>query len=526
MGCGTCSSGGGTPSGCGDKGHCASGGCNRLNVFDWLANIDYPDGVQQFNIVEVRFKGNRKDFFVNTAGLDLYNGQYVSVEATSGHDIGQVSLKGELVRLQMKKKNVDEKSPDLKKIYRIATDSDIAKLTEARERESEIMQRARQVIIDMKIDMKLSDVEFQGDKSKVTFYYTADERVDFRELIKKYAEEFRTRIEMRQIGARQESALLGGLGSCGRELCCSSWLTDFKSVSTSAARYQNLSLNPMKLAGQCGRLKCCLNYELDTYMDALKDFPNDARRLQTVIGNAELVKTDIFKKLMMYTYPTLSDNTIYALTVDKVKEIQEQNQRGEKPESLEYLAAQMAILLDDADEETEPDFESDLTDNLNRFDERKKKKKKKPNNNQNRPRPDQNAVATDGTAPRPANPNQNRPRPEVKATSADGTQVAKPANPNQNQNRDRNQQPRREDGRPPAPRREDNRNQQPRPEQQARKTAPNPMVQKPDAPNLNTTTEGGEQTGNPPRPKNNRNRNKNRRNFKKPGAEGGAPSGE
>ncbi len=506
MGCGTCSSGGSTPSGCGDKGHCASGGCNRLNVFDWLSNIDYPDGVQQFNIVEVRFKGNRKDFFVNTAGLDLYNGQFVSVEATSGHDIGQISLKGELVRLQMKKKNVDEKNPDLKKIYRIATDSDIAKLNEAREKESEIMQRARQIIIDMKIDMKLSDVEFQGDKSKVTFYYTADERVDFRELIKKYAEEFRTRIEMRQIGARQESGLLGGLGSCGRELCCSSWLTDFKSVSTSAARYQNLSLNPMKLAGQCGRLKCCLNYELDTYMDALKDFPSDARRLQTVIGNAELVKTDIFKKLMMYTYPTLSDNTIYALTVVKVKEIQEQNKKGEKPDSLEYLAAQMAILLEDADEETEPDFESDLTDNLNRFDQRKKKKKKKPNNN-----------------------NQNRPRPEVNAAAVDGaTPVVKPANPNQNsnQNRDRNQPNRREDGRPNAPRREDNRPQQPRPEQQARRTEQTPVVKKSAEPTANTPTEGGEQTGNQPRPKNNRNRNKNRRNFKKPGADGGAPSGE
>lgn len=307
-------------------------GCNKLDVYDWLGHMDMPTNYTPFNIVEVRFKGSRKDFFINSGNLYLEMGEPVAVEpATGGFDIGHVSLTGELVRLQLKKNKVSEESVT-KKIYRKASDIDIKKWQEAKDAEWETMHRARKFALDLGLSMKISDVDYQGDKSKATFYYTAEGRVDFRELIKRMAEAFRIRIEMRQIGMRQEASRLGGIGSCGRELCCSTWLTDFKTVSTSAARYQNLSLNTLKLAGQCGKLKCCLNYELDSYMDALKDIPNNIERIDTKKGTAWLQKTDIFKKIMWFSYP--GEENWIPLSVELVRELVKQNKEGIKPEDI------------------------------------------------------------------------------------------------------------------------------------------------------------------------------------------------
>jgi len=383
MGCGSCSSGGCSPAGCGDKGHCASGGCNRLNVHDWLSNLDLPWGQKPFEYVEVRFKENRKEFFRNVNQLDLYQNEWVVVEAQQGHDVGQVTLKGELVRLQMKRRRVSEEDPGIKKIYRKATPQDLQKLAELREQEAEVAYKAKEIIKSCKLNMKLSDVEFQGDRAKIIFYYTAEERVDFRELIRLLADSFKARVEMRQIGPRQEAARIGGLGVCGRELCCSSWLTDFKSVSTSAARYQNLSLNPAKLAGQCGRLKCCLNYELETYMDALQAFPKDARFLNTQTASYELVKTDIFKRQMWYQVQgkagEFTEVNAIPLSIEQVLEVKAMNKAGEKPVALEAMVQAVEVEL-----EEEPDFELEAEGILDRFDgsrRPKKKKKKKPSGN-------------------------------------------------------------------------------------------------------------------------------------------------
>ena len=273
MACASCSTKDGSPKGCKNNGTCGTDSCNKLTVFDWLANMSLPNGEKPFNWVEVRYKNGRKEYYLNSENLTLSIGDVVATQAKAGHDIGVVTLTGELVRVQMKRKNIPEDTQDALKIYRKATQKDIDIWSDARDKEEPMKVKARQFAIDLKLQMKISDIEFQGDASKATFYYTAEDRVDFRELIKIFAREFRTRIEMKQVGFRQEAARLGGIGSCGRELCCSTWLTDFRSVSTSAARYQQLSLNPQKLAGQCGKLKCCLNYELDTYLDALKGFP-------------------------------------------------------------------------------------------------------------------------------------------------------------------------------------------------------------------------------------------------------------
>ncbi|MCA5005387.1 PSP1 domain-containing protein [Sphingobacterium bovistauri] len=380
MGCGSCSSGGGcgtssklgtVPAGCNNNGTCMTSGCNKLDVYDWLSDMDLPSNYKPFNVVEVRFKGSRKDFFVNTDNLYLEMGEMVAVEpSTGGYDIGHVSLTGELVRLQLKKNNVNPETVE-KKIYRKANEADVAKFNAAKELEWETMHKARKLALDLGLSMKISDVDYQGDKTKATFYYTAEGRVDFRELIKKMAESFRIRIEMRQIGMRQEASRLGGIGSCGRELCCSTWLTDFKTVSTSAARYQNLSLNTLKLAGQCGKLKCCLNYELDSYMDALKDIPNDVDRIETRSGVAYLQKTDIFKKTMWFSFP--GAESWIPLPISKVKELAELNKKGEKPESLgqptEKVEVAKPVILD---------YENVVgQDSLTRLDEKNKKRKKK-----------------------------------------------------------------------------------------------------------------------------------------------------
>lgn len=329
-GCATCSTGQGVVSGCKNSGGCASGGCNKMNVFDWLSHME-ESIADKFNVVEVRFKNGRKEFFRNERPLELTTGDPVVVDVPNGHHIGYVSLQGELVRLQMKKKKVDD-DEEVRTIYRIATGKDMERFDEVQNREMPTLFRTRQIIDNLGLEMKLTDVEFQADNTKATFYYSADERVDFRELIKVLASEFKIRVEMRQISLRQEAGRLGGIGSCGRELCCSTWLSDFKSVSTSAARYQNLSLNPSKLSGQCGRLKCCLNYELETYVEALEGIPELKGPLVTQKGEAKLQKTDIFRRIMWFGYD--NENTWHPISTDRVVEIIELNANNEVPATL------------------------------------------------------------------------------------------------------------------------------------------------------------------------------------------------
>ena len=380
MACTSCSTGkDGQPKGCKNNGTCGTDGCNKLTVFDWLSNMSLPGGVEPFDIVEVRFKNGRKHFFKNTEKLSLSIGDVVATEASPGHDVGIVTLTGELVRVQMKKKKVDQDSPEVLKIYRKASQKDIDVWQEARDREEKIQQRSRQIAIRLKLSMKISDIEFQGDGSKATFYYTAEDRVDFRQLIKEFAREFNTRIEMKQIGLRQEAARLGGIGSCGRELCCSTWLTDFRSVSTSAARYQQLSLNPQKLAGQCGKLKCCLNYELDTYLEALKSFPKTDVKLKTKKGTAVCQKIDIFKGLLWYAYEGEWMNW-HQLTPEQANKIIARNKKDEPVGSLEEY--EVLLQLDDKEEKG---FNNSVSeDSLTRFDKPKQPRKKRNNKRKKR----------------------------------------------------------------------------------------------------------------------------------------------
>ncbi|KAA2219183.1 PSP1 domain-containing protein [Maribacter flavus] len=386
MGCSSCSTGkDGQPKGCKNNGTCGTDGCNKLTVFDWLSNMSLPNGERPFEYVEVRFKNSRKEFFRNTENLSLSIGDVVATQAQSGHDVGMVTLTGELVRVQMKRKKIDPSKEEIPKVYRKATQKDIDIWQKCRNREEEIKKRSREIAIILNLQMKISDVEFQGDGSKATFYYTAEDRVDFRQLIKDMAKAFGIRIEMRQIGYRQEAQRLGGIGSCGRELCCSTWLTDFRSVSTSAARYQQLSLNPQKLAGQCGKLKCCLNYELDVYLDALKDFPPQDTKLFTEKGLAFCQKTDIFKELLWFSYKDEPANW-HVLSKDQVNEIIEKNKKKEKVPSLEIYAADNIV-------EDKVVFENVVgQDSLTRFDRPKKNSKgnrnrnRKKNTNKNRKR--------------------------------------------------------------------------------------------------------------------------------------------
>ncbi len=371
MGCNSCASGtGGQPRGCRNNGTCGTDGCNKLTVFDWLSNMSLPANMEPFNAVEVRFKNGRKEFFQNPEDITLSIGDIIATEASPGHDIGIVTLTGELVRVQMKKKKMPLKIESLPKVYRKASQKDIDIWQACRDRENAIQKRSREIAIRLGLRMKISDVEFQGDGSKVIFYYTAEERVDFRELIKEFARTFNTRIEMKQIGFRQEAARLGGIGSCGRELCCSTWLTDFRSVNTTAARYQQLSLNPQKLAGQCGKLKCCLNYELDTYLEALNSFPNTETKLETEKGTASCQKIDIFKGRLWYAYEKEGMNW-HELTVEKANEIIERNKKGEKPLALEEFA------LDIPPPETTQFNDLVGQDSLTRFDSPKQKNNKR-----------------------------------------------------------------------------------------------------------------------------------------------------
>lgn len=422
MGCTSCATDNGLPKGCKSHGSCASGACNMMNTFDWLAEMPIAfgssDGPEYY---EISFNGgSRKEFYKNDNKVPVHTGDWAVVDTSMGYDIGQITLSGELVKLQMRKKKVKERNTDFRNILRIPVEAEFELMKEAKALEQEIMVRARAIARTLKLDMKIGQVEFQADKKKATFYYTAEDRVDFRELIKEYAREFKVKIEMRQIGARQEAGKIGGIGSCGRELCCSTWLTDFKSVSTNAARYQNLSINLAKLSGQCGRLKCCLNYELDTYMEALQDFPKKADKLETESGIVFLTKTDILKRLMWYTYA--GDPNFYPLTVEQVADIIDLNENGKKAQPLGQI-----VIIEEApeDEEVEADYADTVGQiTLNALEKSSKKRKKK------RKGGGSGGGQKDGNKPQQANQrqgdNQQRQRNE-----------GKPSNNSRNQQRNK-----------------------------------------------------------------------------------------
>lgn len=387
-----------------------TGGCGKLNVFDWLANMEMPGGKRSNAYVEVRFKNTRKEYFRVPENLDLTAGTIVKVEALSGYDIGAVTLTGELVRVQMAKRKTRDLK-ELRSIIGLPSQEEIDHWQEARSLEKSTMLKTRLTVDELKLQMKISDVEYQADRTKATFFYTADDRVDFRELIKILADQFKIRVEMRQIGARQEAGRVGGIGSCGRELCCSTWLTDFRSVSTSAARYQQLAINPIKLAGQCGKLKCCLNYELDSYMEAVKEFPDSNTSLKTKKGKAYNQKTDIFKRKMWFSYPD-EPSKFYELGLDRVKEIMELNEKGTFPQDLEDY-----VEIPELDN-TEPDYENVVgQDSLTRFDQKAKKKNKR---SKGRSRKNPNAAPTNkkpskrGPSNRPSKPKKGVGKPTGK----------------------------------------------------------------------------------------------------------------
>lgn len=428
-----------------------------MNAYDWFDSMQQPTQSEYNNVYEIRFKNTRKGFFRNANGLSLITGDFVAVESDRGFDVGQISLGGILAQLQMRKKKVRGGLDKVKKIYRRATKEDLEKLQLARSREQETLVRSREIVRLLNLDMKMSEVEYQGDNTKAIFYYISDQRVDFRELIKLLANEFRIRIEMKQIGLRFESALVGGIGSCGRELCCATWLSDFKTVSTAAARYQNLSLNPMKISGQCGRLKCCLNFELDSYLDALKDIPK-VDRIETEMGMAYLQKTDIFKRTLWFSYA--GESSWIAMEADKVMEMAAMNKKGIRPASLHSLDKEIA------EEDKEADFVDVVGQSIPREDPKRKKKKKK--------KPGQEG---------PSNANRSRePRAESSAPAAEGEVPAKPEG--QDQRGPRPQNPQRQGGQRPQGQGRDNRG--PRPQNQQKQGGPRP--------------EGEEQRG--PRPQN------------------------
>lgn len=500
MACATCSSG--SPGGCQNNGHCATGGCNKMNTYDWLSEYDFEDPTGT-DIIELSFKkGARKEFFRNHPSHPAQTKDFVVVDIGNGYDVGEVSLTGELVRLQMKKKRTKEQTITFP-VIRIANDRDIERLNEYRRLEKSAMIRARAITATLGLDMKVSDVEFRGDGRKATFYYTAEGRVDFRELVRLYAKEFQVKVEMRQIGARQEAGRIGGIGSCGRELCCSTWLMDFKSVNTHAARYQNLSINQAKLSGQCGRLKCCLNYELDTYMEAIEEFPQDVDVIRFQGGSASLIKMDIFKRLLYYSVEIeRSRNTIIALPLERVKIIKEMNLRGQLPDQL----------MDPKDivaEEEKYDF-ADVTGVIELPDQKKKrnKKKKRPGDKreegsgQQQPQQRADRPRRDDQQPRPPrDENQQRPK-------RDDQQPRPPRNENRPRpQRDEQQQRTRRDDQKPRTPVEDSHPKQPRDPQQRPDQRQQPPRQDPQ---MAKPTDGSTPDGPPKKKKNNRNRNRNR----------------
>ena len=475
MGCGSCGTAkNGAPGGCQSHGSCSSGGCNRMNVHDWLANLPFSDPESGCRIVEVSFNnGSRKDFYRNTTPLFFEKGDLIAVEGVSGFDVGSVNMTGELVRLQMKKNNVKEDHPEIRKILRRANETDLNKLKESKSRERDVMIRSRAIAKQLKLDMKVAEVEIQADGRKATFFYIADDRVDFRELIKVFASEFKVKVEMKQIGARQEAGKVGGIGSCGRELCCSTWLTDFKSVNTNAARYQNLSINQTKLSGQCGRLKCCLNYELDTYLDALQNFPDDCDMLELAKSRAFLVKKDIFRNLMWYTLPDSTKH--YPLSIEGVLKIKAQNRQGIKPEEFETVE-----IVSNKPKEIEPEYVDVVGQISLKSLEKNSRKRRDRERNQQQGRGQQPARDGQGQQQRPhpnreqqQRPNQpqrqqNRPQQN---RDGQGQQQQRP-NPNRDgQAQQRPNQPGRSQNRPPQNNNRRNQQQQrpnqPRPEQGA-----------------------------------------------------------
>jgi cell fate regulator YaaT (PSP1 superfamily) len=383
-----------------------------MNAHDWLRNLPLVDTDSQCRVIEVSFsQGTRKDFFRNPSLQQFEKGDLIAVEGVGGFDVGEVSLTGEIVRLQLKKRGVKEDNPEMKKVLRLATDRDLELLKQNKSREPEAVIRSRAIAKQLRLDMKISQVEMQADGRKATFFYIADGRVDFRELIKVYASEFKVKVEMRQIGARQEAGKVGGIGSCGRELCCSTWLTEFKSVNTAAARYQNLSINQTKLSGQCGRLKCCLNYELDTYLDALQHFPDNCDVLQVAKGNAFLIKKDIFKNLMWYTLP--DSNKQYPLTLERVRKIKELNKQGIRPEELEPVEITSSKPKEDVPEFVELVGQFSLK-TLDRAAQRKRQQQQQqrnPRNNNNSGNKPGGPQRSSGPSNRgPQRPPQNQPR--------------------------------------------------------------------------------------------------------------------
>lgn len=464
MACGSC---GTKPGGCKSHGSCGTGSCNRMNVHDWLVNLPLGDAESSCKIVEVSFnQGSRKEFYRNNTLQYFEKNDLISVEGVGGFDVGQVSLTGELVRVQLKKKGVDENNPEIKRILRKSTERDIEQWQQQKAREKDALIRSRAVARQLKLEMKLAEVEFQADGKKGTFFYTADDRVDFRELIKIFAGEFKVKVEMRQIGIRQEAAKVGGIGSCGRELCCATWLSDFKSVTTTAARYQNLSINQTKLSGQCGRLKCCLNYELDTYLDALQNFPDHADTLETTKGIAFLVKKDIFRNLMWYTLPDSSKH--YPLTIKRVKEIKQLNSKGERVEELGAVDVTTG-----KPKEVEPAFVDvvgqislkSLEKNDRRRKDQQRQQRQQGGNRENQPQQQRQQQ----NRPQQGNKPSQQPRPQGKP------QITKPGQPNTNAPQAGGQQ---QNQRPP---------QQNRPQQQNRpnQNRPNPNRSNPNRPNLN-----------------------------------------
>ncbi len=389
---GECGSCGNSCGRCGDCSHKTPRG--NLHCYNWLGDI--PGGFADFDMVEVQFKNTRKGFYKNSSNLQLAIGDMVAVEASPGHDIGQVTLTGQLVALQMKKANI-KPDAEIRRIFRKAKPADLEKYEEAKAKENDTMIRSRKIAESLKLNMKIGDVEYQGDGNKAIFYYIADERVDFRQLIKVLAETFKVRIEMKQIGARQEAGRIGGIGPCGRPLCCSSWMTNFVSVATSAARYQDISLNPQKLAGQCAKLKCCLNFEVDTYVESVKRMPPRDATLETVDGTFYHFKTDIFKREITYSTDKAMPANLVTIPADRAFEVISMNKRGEKPEKLAAEGSEKP-------KERKEFVEIVGQDSLTRFDKaKKKKKKKKPQGEQKEgTKPDAN-----GTKPDNGNRNGN-----------------------------------------------------------------------------------------------------------------------
>ncbi|MGV0829391.1 PSP1 domain-containing protein [Empedobacter brevis] len=528
MGCGSCGTSNGLPKGCNNNGACGTDGCGKLSVFDWLSNMQLPNGQEKFNFVEVRFKNDRKFYYKNENNISLNIGDVIAVEGTPGHDIGVVTLTGELVRIQMKKKNLSWTAEDIKKVYRKANQKDIETWVEFRDREKQTMVDSRIMAKNLNLEMKICDVEYQGDGAKVTFYYTAEGRVDFRQLIKDYAGKFGVRIEMKQIGYRQEAAKVGGIGSCGRELCCSTWLTDFRSVSTAAARYQQLSINSQKLAGQCGKLKCCLNFELDSYLDALNSFPSMESRFETEKGWAHCVKVDVFKKEMWFAYDK-GGIIWYKFSVEDIQEFLAMTAKGKKTEPLEDLAKNV--------EETKSDF-SDVIgeDSLERFERKEKQnRKRKKIKKQGNSAPDKNGANVSNLKPqqakqkqpnegkekqnRPENRQGKNPNPSKKNNQNRPNKSSNPNQNNQNQAKEPQVQPNTDQQKPQGNNR--NRNQQKRKpnnpsnnSQQSNQSNQQPKKQ-PQQNNQNaeqkTKTKDENQTNNSqPNPNKSKNRNKKR----------------